>query len=116
MGKLTGRELTAGKSLHDCWQAVLQPRTATGDHVTWDDFDAEQQAIWDDAARAFTASLLARRDRALVGVCASLAAAISLLEHGGKKAAASDKMFEQMLVDYRASLETGRQALTGEPG
>jgi hypothetical protein len=40
-------------------------------------------------------------------VAASLAAAISLLERGGKsakKAAASDKMFDQMLADYRKSL------------
>lgn len=47
---------------------------------------------------------------ALVDVLASLAAAISLLERGGKKAAPSDKMFEQMLIDYRASLERGRTA------
>lgn len=51
---------------------------------------------------------------ALVDVAASLAAAISLLERGGKsakKAAASDKMFDQMLADYRASLERARTAL-----
>lgn len=51
---------------------------------------------------------------ALVDVAASLAAAISLLESGGKsakKAAASDKMFDQMLADYRASLERARTAL-----
>ena len=49
---------------------------------------------------------------ALVSVTASLAAAISLLERmpKAKKAAPSDKMFEQMLVDYRKSLETGRAA------
>jgi len=67
---------------------------------------------------------LARADRAaptdstvLVDVAASLAAAISLLERGGKsakKAAASDKMFDQMLADYRASLERARAALSPE--
>lgn len=46
-----------------------------------------------------------------VDVMASLAAAISLLERGGKKAAASDKMFAQMLVDYNASLARARAAL-----
>jgi hypothetical protein len=46
---------------------------------------------------------------AAMGVAASLAAAISLLERGGKKAAPSDKMFAQMLVDYRKSLDTFRQ-------
>lgn len=50
----------------------------------------------------------------LLDVCASLAAAISLLEKGGKaakRAAPSDKMFDQMMVDYKASLERGRSAL-----
>lgn len=49
---------------------------------------------------------------AFAGVVVSLAAAISLLEGGGKKAAASDKMFSQMLADYRKSLEAGRAALS----
>lgn len=49
-----------------------------------------------------------------VRVLASLAAAISLLERGGKKAAASDRIFEQMLDDYRAALEAGRNSLVCE--
>ena len=44
----------------------------------------------------------------LLGVMSSLAAAISLLEKGGKDAAPSDKMFRQMLDDYRSSLECAR--------
>lgn len=48
---------------------------------------------------------------ALVDGGASLAAAISLLERGGKKAAPSNKMFEVMLDDYRKSLERVRAAL-----
>ena len=51
---------------------------------------------------------------ALVDVAASLAAAISLLERGGKaakKAAPSDLMFDQMVRDYTASLERARAAL-----
>lgn len=43
---------------------------------------------------------------------ASLAAAISLLANGGKKAAASDKMFDIMLNDYNKSLEHLRAALS----
>ena len=59
------------------------------------------------------------REEALHGA-ASLAAAISLLERGGKaakRAAPSDRMFDQMLDDYRRSLETLRAALaeTKEP-
>ena len=51
---------------------------------------------------------------ALVDAGASLAAAISLLERGGKKAAASDKMFAVMLDDYRKSLDRARAALGEE--
>ena len=51
---------------------------------------------------------MAQREDILIDLAASLAAAISLLERGGKKAAASDKMFDQMLRDYRASLERAR--------
>jgi hypothetical protein len=54
---------------------------------------------------------LAKAVEAAVDTAASLAAAISLLEKGGKKAAASDKMFNQMLIDYRASLQRSRAAL-----
>lgn len=46
---------------------------------------------------------------------ASLAAAISLLERGGKaakKAAPSDRMFDQMVKDYKASLTRARAALS----
>ena len=46
-----------------------------------------------------------------VDVAASLSAAISLLERGGKKAAPSDKMFAQMLVDYGASLDRFRTTI-----
>lgn len=55
---------------------------------------------------------------ALLDTAASLAAAIGLLEQGGKaakKAAPSDKMFDQMLTDYRASLERARAALAAAP-
>lgn len=47
----------------------------------------------------------------LLGATASLVAATSLLERGGKRAAPSDKMFAQMLADYRAAAEVARQAL-----
>lgn len=53
----------------------------------------------------------------VIDLAASLAAAISLLEKGGKaakKAAPSDKMFDQMLRDYQKSLDRARQALAGD--
>lgn len=48
-------------------------------------------------------------------VVASLAAAISLLERSPKKAAASNKMFDQMLTDYRNALDAARAELNSEP-
>lgn len=54
---------------------------------------------------------IARLREALVDCALSLVAAHSLLSCGGKKAAASDKMFEQMLKDYQASIERARAAL-----
>jgi hypothetical protein len=61
------------------------------------------------------AAEIERLRAALLDTGASLAAAISLLERGGKKAAASDKMFIVMLDDYRKSLERARAALTAQP-
>ncbi len=40
-----------------------------------------------------------------------LIAATSLLERGGRKAAASDKMFAAMLSDYKKSIARGRKFL-----
>lgn len=48
---------------------------------------------------------------ALLDVTASLVAAHNLLQNGGKKAAASDKMFSLMLNDYEKSFELGRAVL-----
>ena len=62
------------------------------------------------AIREAEAAAEARGDDVLIGALASLAAAISLLERmpKAKKAAPSDKMFEQMLTAYRNALEAGR--------
>ena len=71
----------------------------------------------EERIRAENARLEARvkeLEDALVDGAGSLAAAISLLEHGGKKAAPSDRMFKMMLKDYRKSLKHIRIALKGE--
>lgn len=58
----------------------------------------------------------ARREL-LLDVAASLAAAISVLEHASERKCApqkvcpSDRMFQMMLNDYRASLERVRRIL-----
>ena len=54
-------------------------------------------------------------EKVAINLAAHLAAAISLLEKGGKaakKAAPSDTMFDIMLQDYRNSLSRARDALT----
>jgi len=53
---------------------------------------------------------------ALKDALCSLVAAVSLLESGGKKAAPSDKMFSQMLADYKNSIERARAALAAPEG
>lgn len=49
-------------------------------------------------------------------VTAHLVAAHSLLRAGGKKAAASDTMFEMMLGDYESAIEAGRAAWVNATG
>ena len=68
------------------------------------------QAAMIAAIREAEAAGEAKSDDVLIRVLASLAAAISLLERmpKAKKAAPSDKVFEQMLIDYRNALEAGR--------
>jgi hypothetical protein len=68
------------------------------------------QAITDLTAR------VAELEAALRDAGAHLVAAVSLLERGGKaakKAAPSDKMFDQMVRDYKASAARVRKALEG---
>ena len=69
---------------------------------------------WTDNPHTAPSGDAERYRRTAIDVAASLAAAISLLEKGGKaakKAAASDRMFDQMLTDYRASLDRARAAI-----
>lgn len=82
-----------------------------------------QARIWADhfkdaqaRARAAEAECAALREAA-VGAAAALSAAISLLERTPKatKSAPSDRMFGQMLSDYRGALKATRRALTKEP-
>ena len=75
-----------------------------------DFYEEAGQAILEERTR-----LLSTHDQ-LTDTAAHLAAAISLLERTpkAKKAAPSDKMFEQMLDDYRNSLERARALLNSE--
>jgi len=57
---------------------------------------------------------IAELEAALKDATVHLIAAVSLLESGGKKAAPSNKMFQQMLVDYKNGIERARAALKGE--
>lgn len=53
---------------------------------------------------------------ALKDATASVVAATSLLQRGGKKAAPSNKMFDQMVRDYMAASERARAALKETKG
>lgn len=57
------------------------------------------------------AERIAKLEEVLLNAAASLAAAISLLERGSKKAAPSDKMFDMMLSDYQKALAGARATL-----
>ena len=57
---------------------------------------------------------IAELEAALKDATVHLVAAVSLLESGGKKAAPSNKMFEQMIADYKNGVERARAALKGE--
>lgn len=66
-----------------------------------------------DRAEKSEAELARLRD-GLIDVTAHLAAAISLASKGSKKNAASDKMFDQMIKDYEASVKRARALLKGD--
>jgi len=55
---------------------------------------------------------LSDHDSAFRTILASLAAAVSLLEHGGVVSAPSDAMFKAMLEDYNNAIDLGRSILT----
>lgn len=63
------------------------------------------------SAFRFSHEIIAEKDDILLDVTAALAAAISLLERSPKKGAPSDRMFDQMLADYRVSLDRARASL-----
>lgn len=64
-----------------------------------------------EAEVATQTSLIEKLETVLISTAASLAAATSLLKQGPKSAAPSNKMFDQMVLDYEASLEEARAAL-----
>lgn len=58
---------------------------------------------------------MSERKDIVVDLLASLVAAVNLLKRGSKKAAPSDRMFDQMIADYEDSIERGRAALKESP-
>jgi len=88
--------------------------------ATWHPEDDNCRSIIEEYSEAYArAAILADRAAAsaeqtrevLIDVTAHLVAAVSLLEGGGKKSAWSDKVFYQMIEDYKASIERGRALL-----
>ncbi len=50
----------------------------------------------------------------VLDLLSSLVAAVSLLKRSPKKAAPSDKMFDQMILDYERAIERGRKFLAND--
>lgn len=92
------------------------PQLNSGDPIPWDHLTLFHKDRFLARSRAIRASdeaagmVLVPRG-ILMGLMASLEAAISLLERGGKKAAPSNKMFDQMLADYKKDLDAARAML-----
>lgn len=101
---------------------AIMPSGRPGDICTFADPPSDADAAFMLAATPDAIlALIRERDDTLAALAvaregakdalASLVAAVSLLERGGKKAAASDKMFGMMLSDYKASIARTRAAL-----
>jgi len=84
-----------------------------GAETGWRPTGDEAAAAWNTRADLHDATnaQLAKAVEALIDTTSHLVAALSLLEQGGKKAAPSDKMFDQMLRDYAASINRSRAVL-----
>jgi len=67
-------------------------------------------------AVAAQAQEIERLREVVMEVTVSLIACHSLLSRGGKRAAASNKIFEIMLSDYEKAIEVGRAALQPKEG
>lgn len=112
-----------GPSDGTCTRCDSAPRGKNGLCATCTDEDAERyenSPVQDqlrsgplpgDPVFEIAADQLDAYGEALRDVVAALTAAISLLERSPKKAAPSDRVFDQMLADYRRSLERGRAVL-----
>ena len=87
----------------DILERLQSPQTSLG--TVWPQPNLHEEAA-DEITRLREEN--ARLREALIDILASLVASVDLLERGGKKAAPSDKMFAQMLVDYKNSIERGR--------
>lgn len=101
---------------------LIRALTAERDRLAAENEGLEAQiaAIEEDGTQEHNEAIRLRGENArlregLLDSSASLAAAISLLERGGKRAAPSNKMFDQMLKDYQSSLERARALLNKEP-
>lgn len=93
--------------IHTCSPQTKAQKLAQALDLVWTGGLAPEAAAELRRLDALNAELV----EALLDVTASLVAAHNLLQNGGKKAAASDKMFSLMLNDYEKSFELGRAVL-----
>ncbi|MEW9855892.1 hypothetical protein [Novosphingobium sp. M1R2S20] len=103
-----GTIMEAARRVHAAHMEMKGPLAWTWEEATKSFYRSLALAAlnWPVEERANAAT--AEQVGALKDVTVSLIAAVSLLEKGGKKAAPSDRMFGQMLKDYKASIERGR--------
>ena len=111
--------MTREKLIEVMAQAMLEDELSVDPHSDFATVWANESDIWLSNARAALAALAAIEaagvrlvpvevEKVAIDVGASLAAAISLLERGGERAAPSRKMFNVMLTDYKKSLARAR--------
>jgi hypothetical protein len=72
----------------------------------------EEAHAWRHEMASLYQEMVKELVEAQINVTVHLIAAISLLKRGGKKSAPSNKMFDQMIIDYEKSAEVGRKSIT----
>ena len=100
--EIAGKDARIAELEADIVEWKLSHESRCKDWLYWKDKHEQQSAC------------IAELETALKDATVRLIAAVSLLERGGKKGAPSNKMFEQMLVDYKNGIKRARAALKGE--
>jgi hypothetical protein len=104
--EVMARAICAGQGLY--WEDQFSIRSSNGDPLAHEAFQHDAAAALAAIEAAGVRLVPVEVEKVAIDVGASLAAAISLLERGGERAAPSRKMFNVMLTDYKKSLARAR--------